>query len=384
MFVTTAGIIVETKELWEELQKSLQDFPVRVVFEQTQILEWASFAEKLQRLTPDVLFLDVSHTKDVGDLVRRIRALPEKPAVFVLNQAGDPGAIMEAIRAGASEYLYPPFGDAARSGLERLVAERQSRVETVRPGAKVLGFFSAKGGCGATTIAVHTALEFPHINKSKVLVADLDMDAGLMSFLLKTKSPYSLLDAAQNLNRLDASYWKALISNGIPGVEIITSPNGASAKQPVQPEQLEAVFYFVRTQYDWVVLDLGRGLSGLTLGCLEHCDQVFLITTTELPALHQAQQIVNRLNSSSLGTERLRILINRAPKRMELTTSELERMLGAPIFFEIPNDYNGLNDTLAEGKLVAPTSSLGRSYGSLARKIAGVEEKPKRRLSLFG
>lgn len=384
MLATTAGVIVETKELWEELQKSLEACPVRVIFEQTQILDFQSFADKIRRLTPDVLFLDATGIKDLPDTIRRIRALPEKPAVFVMSAMAAPAAIMEAIRAGASEYLYPPFGDAVRVSLDRLSEERQSRIETTRAGARVLGFFSAKGGCGATTIACHTALELPQVTKTKALVVDMDLDAGLLSFLLKTKSPYSLLDAAQNLHRLDASYWKAIVSNGIPGVEIITAPAGIPQRSEVQPEQLAALFYFVRTQYDWVVMDLGRGLNQLSLACLEECNEAFLTTTTELPALHQAQQITQRLIASGFGANRLRIIINRAPKRMELSAPELEKMLGAPIYFEIPNDYNNLNDSFAEGKLAAPGSTLGRSYAALARKIAGVEEKPKKRLSFFG
>ena len=55
----------------------------------------------------------------------------------------------------------------------------------------------------------------------KVLLADLDLDAGMIAFITKTKATYSILDAVNNLHRLDLHYWKALVSNGIPGVEIV-------------------------------------------------------------------------------------------------------------------------------------------------------------------
>ena len=64
-----------------------------------------------------------------------------------------------------------------------------------------------------------------------MLLADLDLDAGMVAFLLKTKSPYSILDAVNNIHRLDASYWKALVSNGIPNVEIIAAPATLASKQ---------------------------------------------------------------------------------------------------------------------------------------------------------
>ena len=384
MFVTTAGLVVETKELWEELQKCLQDAPLRVVFEQPQIQDWSGFADKLQRLAPDIVFLDVSAMKEAGEAVRRIRGLPPNPAVFVLNTKADAAAVLEAIRAGAHEYLLPPFGDALRVALERVASDRHSRLQPVRPGAKVLGFFSSKGGCGATTIACHTAMELPQQTQGKVLMVDLDLDAGLVSFLMKTRSPYSLLDAAQNVHRLDTSYWSALVANGIPNVETLTAPTGAASKLGVQPEQLEKLFYFVRSQYDWIVLDLGRGLNPMTLACLQNCDQAYLVTTAELPALHQTQQLLNRLSASGLGSDRLRVVLNRPPKRMDVSLSELEKMLGRQVYYVVPNDYHGLNESIVEGKLAPPASVLGKSFAGLARKIAGVSELPRRRLSIFG
>jgi pilus assembly protein CpaE len=385
VFVINAGVVIETKELWEELQNSIKDYPVRIVFEQTQIQDWMSFAEKMQRLSPDLVFLDVSSVKDPADLIRRIRGLPQNPVVFALSKSAEPAAILEAIRAGAGEFLYPPFTEALRAGLDRVTVDRQSRMDPLRPGAKVLGFLSAKGGCGATTIACHTALELPQQTNRKVLIADLDIDAGLLSFLLKTKSPYSMLDAAQNLHRLDASYWKALVSNGIPGLEMITAP-AAPPSKPILQDQWEALFYFVRTQYDWVVLDLGRGMNPQTLACLQNCDEAFIVTTAEIPALHQTQSMISRLLDAGFGRERLRVLLNRQPKRMEVSIDELEKILGMPIHFAIADEYQELNESYAEGKPVPPASRLGRSYASLARKIAGVEETKvaKKRLGLFG
>jgi len=60
------------------------------------------------------------------------------------------------------------------------------------------------------------------------------------------KSPYSILDAINNLHRLDASYWKALVSNGIPGLEIIPSPSSLASRVQPKQEQLRHVIGFLR------------------------------------------------------------------------------------------------------------------------------------------
>jgi pilus assembly protein CpaE len=255
----------------------------------------------------------------------------------------------------------------------------------LRPGAKVLTFLSAKGGCGATTIACHTAVDLPRHTNGKVLIADLDVDAGMVSFLLKTKSPYSLLDAAQNVHRLDVSYWKALVSNGMPGLEMMTAPSIVTGRQTVQPEQVEAVLRFVRTQYDWAIVDLGRGLNKLSLSVVQNSDEVFVVSTAEIPALHQTQQILSRLITSGFNDERLHVILNRPPKRMDVSFSELEKMLGKQIYHMIPNDYAALTESHTDGRLVPAESRVGQSITGLVRKIAGVQtDSSKKRFSIFG
>ncbi len=73
-----------------------------------------------------------------------------------------------------------------------------------RAAGKAFGFISAKGGCGATTLVCHVAAELGRQNQ-KVLLADLDLDAGMVAFITKTKAVYSILDAVNNLHRLDIS-----------------------------------------------------------------------------------------------------------------------------------------------------------------------------------
>lgn len=383
MSLTTAGIVIETKALAEELRASAEGLPVNVVFEQQEIGDWSSFAARVERHQIQVLFVETASQDDVPGLVRRIRALPQPPAVFAVNAHADSTAILEALRAGVSEYLVPPFRTALTQSLERVATERRVQAGPERAGGKVLGFLSAKGGCGATTIACHVARELPKQTGSKALLADFDFDAGLVSFVFKTKSLYSIVDAAANLNRLDSSYWKAVVSNGIPGLEMIGSPNSANV-HTLAPEVLEKMFRFFRAEYDWVLADLGRGLNPFRLSVLTNCDEVYLVTTAEIVALHHTQRIITRLLESGYDRENLRIVLNRPPKQFDVTIQELEKMLGARIHGTIVNDYDTLHESYAEGTLASPATAIGRAISELARRIAGLQsEKSKKWFSLL-
>lgn len=373
MYPLNAAIVVHSRGLWEELEASLRDLPVRIVMEQAEIADLDALVNRLERLRPDVVFLELSGTREPLDtVIGRIRTSPSAPAVLVLNQTADSAAILAAMRAGAAEYLYPPIQEQARAALERIADARQATHHPLHRGGGNLGFLSAKGGCGATTIACHTAIELPKVSNSKVLLADLDVETAMAGFLLKTPAKYSVADAAVNTDRLDENYWKALVTNGIPGMEVIAAPphNHPSLK----PEQLRFVLSFARAQYDWVVLDLGRGLNATALAALEEVDKLFLVATLEVPALHHAKLMVERLLNGGYPAERLHLLLNRAPKRFDVTMRELESMLGAAVYAVVPNDYTSLHDCYSEGTMLPGGSNLGRHFSSLARKLAGIPE----------
>ena len=379
----TAGIVIETKSLWDELVSSLHDLPVRILLEQSEIGDLAALVDRVERMRPDVVFLDISTLRlPLDQVIRKLRSTSGSPAVLALNTSAEPANILEAMRSGATEYLYPPMRELVPAALERIGNERKDAGRAARRGGHTIGFVSAKGGCGSTTIACHTAVELPHQTKSKVLLADLDFDSGMVGFLLKTGDKYNIADAVRNTQRLDENYWKALVSNGFAGLEIIGAPV-APSRQPIKLDQLRTVLGFTRTQYDWIVLDLGRGLNPASIAALEEIDDLFLVTTLEVPALHQAKVMIQKLADSGFSRNRLHLVLNRAPKRYDVTLQELEAMLGIPVYAVVPNDYLALNESYTEGKLLSSGSNLSKHFASLAMKVAGVEPQ-KKKFSIFG
>ena len=122
-------------------------------------------------------------------------------------------------------------------------------------------------------------------------------------------------------------------------------------------------------------MDLGRSLSRLCMAALDEVDDLCLVTTLEVPALHQCKQIIQTLLDGGFGKQRLKLILNRSPKRLDITPGELEKMLGTPIFAMVPNDYPELYETYAEGRMLNRTSDLGKQMTKLAMKLTGVEEE---------
>jgi pilus assembly protein CpaE len=387
VYPLTIGLAIQNRVLMEQTQACLAELPFRVTVEHQNMDDLSGFVERLERMRPDVVLLDITGWKEqLEGLAASIRGAVGDPMIVALNAGSDADSILASLRAGINEYLFPPLQEPLRKALEKRSADRSHRRDSGKQGAgKAFGFFSAKGGCGATTLACHVAAELGHQNQ-KVLLADLDLDSGMVRFITKTKSAYSVLDAINNTHRLDIHYWKALVSNGIPGVEIVSSPVALASRHQPTDEQVRHVLAFARPNYDWTLVDLGRSLNRTAMAALEEIDEACLVTTLDVPALHQAKQIIQTLLDGGYGKNRIRLILNRSPKRLEIAPGELEKMLGVPIFCMIPNDYAELYETYAEGRMLARGSNLGKHVTRLAAKLAKLEEEkpPKKRFGLFG
>lgn len=387
MYPITLGLVIETKELWQEVQSCLQGLPLHVLLEQTEIRDWPAFLDKLERLRPDVLLVDFTSLREpVDEVIGKIKSTSGSPLVVALHKSAEPETILGVIRAGADEYVYPPVETNLPKALERMALGRNKQRQGVaKSGGRTCAFFSAKGGCGATTIACHTAVELARQTAKEVLLADFDMDAGLVGFLMKSKSRYSVLDAMANTHRLDINYWRALVSNGMPGLGVIKAPGALTTRETPKEDDLRHVMRFVRFQYDWTVVDLGRGLNPLSTTALEEVDEAFLVTTLDVPALHQVKQIVEALMDSGYGRARLRLVLNRVPKNPDVTPDELEKLLGLSVYAMLPDDYGSIYEAYTEGQLVPANTNLGRQMARLASKVAGIQEQTgKKKFSLFG
>jgi pilus assembly protein CpaE len=388
MYPLTIGLAIENRDLQEQAQACLSELPFRIIVEHQDLGDLSNFLDRLERMRPDVVLVDISGWKEpLESLVASIRSAIGDPMIIALNTTADADAILAVLRAGINEYLSPPLQEPLRKALEKRSADRsRRRTDGVKGGGKAFGFMSAKGGCGATTLVTHVAAELGRQNQ-KVLLADLDLDAGMVGFITKTKAVYSILDAVNNLHRLDIHYWKALVSNGIPGVEIVSSPLALASKQQPKDEQIRHVLAFARPHYDWTLVDLGRSLSRMAMAALEEIDEACLVTTLEVPALHQSKQIIQTLLDSGYGKNRIKLILNRAPKRLDITPGELEKMLGIPIFCMIPNDYPELYETYAEGRMLNRSSDLGKNIARLAMKLSNLEEdktNAKKRFAFLG
>jgi Flp pilus assembly CpaE family ATPase len=232
----------------------------------------------------------------------------------------------------------------------------------------------AKGGVGVITFACNLALELRRQIDQRALVADLDFNAGLVSFLMKTGAEHSIIDAVANVHRLDHSFWNGIVARGRGGVDIMPSPNLLGADS-AGVDGIQDVLALIRSFYRWTVLDLGR-VASLSLNLLDQVSELYLVTTVSVAALHEAKRTISVLMRAGLEPDRLRLIVNQVGT-VEVSGSELGLLFGVPVHARQPGAARELDDACAKGQSLGANSDYLARIASLAQEMNGLPGPPK-------
>jgi pilus assembly protein CpaE len=343
----------------------------------------AELERLIRQHDPQVFFLSLESPGESLRLLRTVEEQAPNAAVVAVGRTRDPELLLTIMRAGIREFLSPPFEESTlREALMRVA----SHVERASPGGtnKVYAFLPSKPGVGASTVALHTCLAMTRVPQTSVLLADFDLNNGMIGFMLRLNSQYSVVDAVEHAYELDEELWSRLVSSA-DTLDVL--PAGRlNPGHRIDPAYLQPLMNFARRNYSVVGVDLSGMMEKFSLDLMREASRILLVCTPEVPALHLAAQKLRYLHSLELGS-RVQILLNRAEKYSVLSDAEMERMLSAPVQMTLPNDYARLHKAMMAGQMVETSSKLGKRFEELARSLLEsaevVERKKPRFLEYF-
>ena len=357
------------------------------------VLNWTDCLEaginRLARGGIDVILLDLGLPDSEGrNTFAAARTHATNVPIIVLSANDDESMALDAIRDGAQDYIDKCScnGELLAKAIHCAVLRNShpAAIPSGQPAAdrtRVIGVMGAKGGVGATTVACNLAVELRRQTDQKVLLADLDVNGGMVSFMMNCAAEHSILDAVSNIHRLDLS-WDSIVTRGDNDLHIVRSPGLLGVDDP-DAGKVGDVLAFVRGFYRWIVLDLGR-LSVLSLSLLERIDSLFLVTATTVPSLFEAKRVMGALRRADIDAERMLLIVNQLANTPEFSSSELQQIFGVAPYAKLPDASAEFRDVRMQGRLPSENGVFRGNIARLARKVAGLpEEESRRGLSQF-
>lgn len=331
--------------------------------------------ESLHARRPDVVILDVGDSPELSFRLVEFLAesAPGRP-VLVIGPTPSADLLIEAMRAGAAEYLQsPPTEEVLRDALGRITRrlgltqepdpQRQGRIYT---------FVGVKGGVGATMIASNVAVELHRLTGEKVLLVDFDFGLGDAAVHLGLTPRFHVVDVIENLHRMDPGLLTSFVESYGSGLHLLASPGEAEKIASVEPEQVTDVLRFLRKQYAYTIVDAPDPYAPYARSILAESDRVLLVATPEVPALRNVERVLPLLDANPASVQRaVSLIVNRFVSSRSVPVEEIQRLVGAQVQRVITNDYEPVTRSINEGRpIVGSKSAVARDLEKLAADLA--------------
>ena len=370
-----AVIVSPDPELAQQLEAALADLgQVLVVRSLNDYPAEPDLVRLIRALAPQLFFISVASVERALDVARQIEACAPGIQVMAFDRHCDQTILLELMRAGIREFVSLPLTiHELPNALLRLNAALQRKPPSIESTDLLFSFLPSKPGVGCTTIALNTSIALAASPQTKVLLADFDLNCGMIGFLLHLDNSRSIVDAAENAANLDENMWSRLVHSR--GKLDILATGAARPGYRIESAQIHYLLEFSRRNYQAICADLSGLLEKFSVEVMQQSKRIFVVCTAELPSLHLARQRVDFLRSLELES-RVSLLLNRAEKHPIIPSSEIERMIGLPVAMEFPNSYKGVHDSFTGAKPVDPASELGKRFTELARQLLSRNAAP--------
>lgn len=374
--------ISEDRNLLEELRRLLADVPLAS--------ETITHQGTLHGLTAlpvegevDVLLIDCrrEETATLADIERFAAYYPRLNTVLVVERE-TPELLLRALRLGVREVLKTPLSSVElQSSFQHLLQRGLQGVASTK--GEVHAFLSCKGGSGASFLATNLGYTLAHRSGKQVVLLDLNLHFGDAVLYVSDQHPsITLPDVAHDVQRLDKALLRSALVEVLPNYGILAAADDPARASEIRPAHVEALIRFVRSHYDFILLDLGRSLDTCSIQALDLADHIYPVMQLALPFLRDAKRLFEVFRSLGYGREKIRPILNRTERSSTgLMREDAERIIGQPFFATIPNHYKSVTASVNQGipieKLDA-ASPVSTALADLAGRLAHLEKPVSR------
>ena len=328
-----------------------------------------SVLRQIQDFHAEVVLVDIDPLRwqRAIAVIELLKAATDDLGIFAIGEMTQPGIIVATMRAGACEYLERSGDSLALQDAFTRFASTRTRLRDSAGRARVFTFLNAKGGAGATTIAVNTAIALQQNHGATVLVDFAPL--GHTALHLNARPTFGLSDALQNLHRMDAALLAGFMTVAKRDLHLLAGANQISMLAPTSAE-LARLFDLLVTRYRYVVVDCSGRSDEISRSLCDLCDQVMLVAHTDVVALWSANRIQSWLQESG-AREKVGLLINRYKKIPGFTDEDILKSTRCKVLWKVPNHYYSVAAGIDRGEpIMFQDGEVSRSLRGLAAALA--------------
>ncbi len=346
----------------------------------SSVLQWVVPTDRLPDSSenmPDVVFLDLARDPDpfftFANQLRRI-----KPTVKLIACSAavppQPSLLLEAMRSGVQDFLGKPVQTESLKDLLLRIAE-DLHTKDFRSQDKLIVVMGAKGGVGATTVAVNLGVQLATFARKHTVLLDFARPLGNVHLLLDLHPKFGIRDAVEGLDRLDSHFLSALLTKHKTKLELLAGTTQPEEWEKIDVNLLDRIVNVAQNSFDTVLLDIGSQFSSEWGSILRSARMILIVAEANVPSLWTLERRLLALKGFGIPQDRARIIINRWHKGDDEVLRSIQKDINRPIFANLPNDFRKASQSVNLGTPLMENhnNTLTNRYRQIAGQLVGID-----------
>ncbi len=339
--------------------------------------------------SPRRLVVDLGGAADPVTAVQMLRdTCSAETAILALGAVNDVKLYREICRAGATDYIVKPATrEILEEAIERALRSHDEGGDAATKEAKLgklVLFVGAKGGIGASTLAMNCAWLLAHEHNQRVALVDLDLQFGTIALNLDLEPGHGLCEALANSSRVDGLFLKSAMVNESANLALLASEEPLDKTVGINPEAAGLLFEQLRRNFSCVVVDVPRALLSSSRDLIAKASDVFMVCDLSLASVRDTLRVVSFVGEVS-PISNIAVIANRANGKGQISKVDFERGIETRIAYLVPDEPKAATLAANPGKplaVVAKRSAAVAALRKVTTAIAG-PVKAKRKFSLW-
>lgn len=328
---------------------------------------------------PEVVFLDLNRSPEpfLQFAAQLRRAWPAvKLVACSASVPPNPQLLLDAMRSGVQDFIAKPVEEATlRELLQRLEKDLHSTETELVAKHKLIVIMGAKGGVGATTVAVNLGVQLATFANKRTALLDFARPLGNAHLLLDVHHRFGIRDSVENLNRLDSHFFAGLLTTHKTKLELLGGVTQPEEWQGIDVAKLDRVVNVAQNSFDIVLADMGSQFSSEWSAILRMARLILIVAEANVPSLWTLERRLMALQGFGIEANRARIIINRWHKGDDEILKSIEKQIRRPVFACFPNDFRKASQAMNLGTPLQenPSNILNQRYRQVAGQLAGMD-----------
>jgi len=311
--------------------------------------------------TPNLIIVETTlPTEDIPRALERLAEVCDAATrLIVLGHVNDVVLYRELIRSGVSEYIVlPTSSQAIVSVITELFA-----AEGAAPIGRTIGFISAKGGSGASTISHNVGWAISQSLRQDVLILDMDFAFGTAGLNFNQDPPHGIADAIGASQKMDQTLLDRLSSKAANHVSLLTAPVVLDKTFDFEEREFEQIIEVSQKSTPVVILDIPHIWSAWVRHTIATIDEIIIVAEPDLANLRNAKNLSDTIKALRPTEAEPMLVLNKVgvPRRPEIPANEFATSVECKLLGQVTFDAQTFGTAANNGQMIAEVAANNRA-----------------------